>query len=83
MLFVPIPIIMLDTIFQFQFSQNPHLRRILLATSSTTLVEASPYDKLWGIGLDADHHDATNPSLWRGSNWLGRILCEVRDNLSQ
>jgi len=64
-----------------KFTQNPALRLALLATGDTMLVEASPYDRVWGIGLAASHPDATNPSRWRGTNWLGEVLTDVRAEL--
>lgn len=64
-----------------KFAQNPRLRAALLATGNTILAEASPYDRVWGIGLAADHPDACNPARWRGTNWLGEALMEVRTAL--
>lgn len=64
-----------------KFSQNPDLRDGLLATAGTTLVEASPDDRLWGIGLKAKDPRAWKRGTWRGENWLGQALTEVRDEL--
>lgn len=64
-----------------KFSQNPSLRDFLLSTKDQVLVEASPYDAIWGIGLSADSPDAQNPHNWRGQNLLGFALMEVRDEL--
>ncbi|MBP6632922.1 MAG: NADAR family protein [Kofleriaceae bacterium] len=61
-----------------KFGQNPALRAALLETAPTTLVEASPFDRVWGIGLSADDPRADDPSRWRGQNLLGQILTEVR-----
>jgi len=47
------------------------------------LVEASPYDRIWGIGLKADDKRATNPLKWRGKNRLGFALMKVRELLSE
>jgi ribA/ribD-fused uncharacterized protein len=54
---------------------------VLLATHDRVLVEASPVDTIWGIGLAADAADAANPARWRGPNLLGFALMEVRDQL--
>ena len=51
----------------------------LLATAGTILVEASPWDTLWGIGYDAKHPRAATKKTWRGKNWLGYILTELRE----
>lgn len=64
-----------------KFSQNPHLLRALLETTGTVLVEASPYDRVWGIGLCETDSRARNRSTWLGTNWLGETLTLVRDNL--
>lgn len=64
-----------------KFSQNKDLKKILLDTGNKTLVEASPYDRVWGIGLAADDPNATKPSNWRGTNWLGEVLMRVRNEL--
>jgi len=66
-----------------KYVQNDDLCEILLATAGRTLVEASPYDKLWGIGLRKDDPRAMHRSQWLGRNWLGEILTEVRDELQQ
>jgi ribA/ribD-fused uncharacterized protein len=64
-----------------KFSQNPRLRAALLATGDTVLAEASPYDRVWGIGLGAEHPDARNPARWRGTNWLSEVLTKLRATL--
>ena len=65
-----------------KFSQNPHLLSELLETAPTTLVEASPHDRLWGIGLRADDPRAHDRAQWHGSNWLGEVLTDVRAHLA-
>lgn len=64
-----------------KFSQNRDLRDFLLSTGDSVLVEASPYDAIWGIRLPAESPDSRNPSQWQGSNLLGFALMEVRDEL--
>lgn len=64
-----------------KFSQNPKLLKQLLALDHLIIVEASPEDKIWGIGLDESHPNATIPSKWKGLNLLGKVLMEVRDTL--
>jgi len=64
-----------------KFSQHDDLRHFLVSTGNRVLVEASPVDRVWGIGL-AEHDDrATSPSRWRGLNLLGFALMEVREQL--
>lgn len=65
----------------YKFTQNPDLWLMLKATEGTTLVEASPYDRLWGIGLAEDDPRAHNRETWLGKNWLGEVLTELRDTL--
>lgn len=64
-----------------KFTQNARLLRKLLDTKGTTLVEASPYDCIWGIGLKETDKNARNREKWRGSNWLGEILTGLREDL--
>lgn len=64
-----------------KFRQNPDLKSFLLGTGDRVLVEASPVDKIWGIGLAADDPNAENPAAWNGLNLLGFALMQVRDLL--
>jgi len=63
-----------------KFAQNPDLGRYLFQTGSRILVEASPVDRVWGIGLARDDERSNNPNLWRGLNLLGFALMQVRGN---
>jgi ribA/ribD-fused uncharacterized protein len=65
-----------------KFTQNAELCRALLATRGTTLVEASPFDKVWGIGLREDDPGASDRSQWQGLNLLGQILTRVREAIA-
>ncbi|CAG6392457.1 NADAR family protein [Streptomyces cocklensis] len=65
-----------------KFGQHPDLRRFLLATAERVLVEASPLDRVWGIGLAADDERADDPARWRGLNLLGFALMEAREQLA-
>ncbi len=64
-----------------KFDQNPALKDFLLGTKKRILVEASPVDAIWGIGLPGDHQFAKVPPKWRGLNLLGFALMEVRERL--
>lgn len=64
-----------------KFTCNKHLLDILLGTKGTLLVEASPTDRVWGIGLAETDDRVLNPKNWRGTNWLGEVLTCLRDNL--
>lgn len=66
-----------------KFSQNRQLREFLLSTGDKILVEASPYDGIWGIQMSADDERAKNPFEWQGSNLLGFALMEVREELKR
>jgi len=63
-----------------KFGQNPGLKAQLLATDDDILVEASPYDKIWGVGLRETDPRINDPSQW-GKNFLGKCLGRVRDAL--
>ena len=60
-----------------KFSQ-PEAKNLLLLSTGYEIVEASPYDKIWGIGLGVEHPDVTDKSKWRGTNWLGIAIEEAR-----
>ncbi|WP_438432722.1 NADAR family protein [Gorillibacterium sp. sgz500922] len=64
-----------------KFSQNPNLGEYLKSTKKRILVEASPRDRIWGIGMGKSNPDAENPLKWRGRNLLGFALTEARDEL--
>jgi len=64
-----------------KFSQNAELKGFLLNTGNRVLIEASPVDKIWGIGLAVDDKDVENPFAWQGLNLLGFALMEVRNEL--
>ena len=65
----------------YKFSQHHDLKEFLLNTKDRILVEASPVDAIWGIGMASDHQYINNPKKWRGLNLLGFALMEVRDEL--
>ncbi len=50
---------------------------------NTILAEASPMDKIWGIGLDAKTAEIMPPDEWPGKNLLGKILMELREEYIQ
>ncbi len=64
-----------------KFSQNEELGEFLLETGGKVIVEASPYDRIWGIGLRASDERAENPHTWQGQNKLGFALMDVREAL--
>lgn len=64
-----------------KFSQNPKLSTFLLRTGQKVLVEASPRDTIWGIGLGEKNPKASDPAHWRGQNLLGFALMHVRAKL--
>ncbi|WP_298509623.1 NADAR family protein [uncultured Kordia sp.] len=66
-----------------KFSQHEQLKQFLLNTKNRVLVEASPRDRIWGIGMSENNEKANNPNLWRGQNLLGFALMEVRDQLKK
>lgn len=64
-----------------KFTHHQDLKQFLLNTKDRVLVEASPIDRIWGIGLTADSDKAENPKQWNGLNLLGFALMEARDLL--
>jgi len=66
-----------------KFSQDERLKEFLLQTGNRILVEASPVDHIWGIGMAVDDKDVENPLKWRGLNLLGFALMDVREGLKK
>jgi len=64
-----------------KFEQNQAIAQLLLATGDKSIAEASPYDKIWGIGLATTDERAIDPENWDGTNLLGEILMLVRTEL--
>lgn len=65
-----------------KFIQNPNLLTYLHSTNKKIIVEASPFDKVWGIGMKETDIGSGTPSNWNGENLLGFALMEVRDNIA-
>lgn len=61
-----------------KFKQNKDMLKILLETGDKILVEASPVDQIWGVGLAANDDRILDKSQWKGKNFLGKALMEVR-----
>ena len=61
-----------------KFGPHAEMRELLLGTGDAVLVEASPRDTIWGIGMGQDHPRASHPAAWRGLNLLGFALVKVR-----
>lgn len=66
---------------EHKFAAHPDLREYLVRTGSRVLVEASPRDRIWGIGMGTRNENAENPAAWRGLNLLGFALMEARERL--
>ena len=66
-----------------KFSQNSSLKENLLKTKGKSFAEASPYDRIWGIGLSLSNPKIYDRSKWRGRNWAGEVLESVRAELLQ
>ena len=66
-----------------KFNQHPKLADFLLKTDNRILVEASPVDTIWGIGLSPDNAEIENIYAWRGQNLLGFALMAARDFIKE
>lgn len=64
-----------------KFTSTPRLYRELLATKDHILVEASPTDDVWGVKLHENDPAVHDRSRWRGTNWLGQVLTDLREHL--
>ena len=65
-----------------KFTQNEELKKNLLDTEYKIIVEAAPYDRIWGVGLSENDPNILDESKWRGENRLGKALMEVRSIIS-
>ena len=64
-----------------KFTQKQELRGYLVSTECKILVEVSPYDNVWGIGINESNPDILDPSKWKGQNLLDFILMDIRDEI--
>lgn len=78
-----IAIVTQGNIGKFSDKRNVALKEYLLSTGDAMLVEASPFDQIWGIGMDANDAKRTDPNRWNGLNLLGKILMDVRALLAR
>lgn len=62
-----------------KFQSTPELTEYILSSEDKEIVEASPVDKIWGIGLAEDDPRAWNKTTWQGLNLLGKCLMRARD----
>jgi ribA/ribD-fused uncharacterized protein len=72
-----------DVVFRANLAkfQDPELQKFLFSFGNEEIVEASPYDKIWGIGLGEDDPRALDKAQWLGMNWLGEVLMKVRETI--
>lgn len=76
----------LDFVFTgnyLKFTSSEELKETILRTGNSLLVEASPYDKIWGIGLSMSDSRKEDESLWRGQNLLGICITAVREKIKK
>ena len=66
-----------------KFSSDPVLTKILLETDDKEIVEASPYDIIWGVGLAEDDPRILFKKSWKGKNYLGICLMNAREHLKE
>lgn len=64
-----------------KFRSNPDLRSLLLSTGDKILVEASPTDTIWGVGLAEDDPLILDSKNWKGQNLLGKVLSDIREEI--
>ena len=65
----------------YKFTQNKGAYNYLMETKGHYLVEASPTDTVWGVGLGRDEEEIEDPKNWKGTNWLGQVLTQLREDL--
>lgn len=65
----------------YKFTQNKDAYEYLMSTKDHYLVEASPFDTVWGVGLGGYDEAVEDPKNWKGTNWLGQVLTALREDL--
>lgn len=65
----------------YKYNQNKELMDALTSDElrDKTFVEASPYDRIWGIGIGMEDDASDDEKMWKGQNLLGKCLTELRD----
>lgn len=66
---------------RFTSPNNKDIRKLLLNSGDKILVEASPYDSVWGIKMDVTNPNILNQDKWHGMNLLGKALMNVRTKI--
>jgi len=66
-----------------KFTQHEDGKKQLLGSGDKIIVEASPYDCIWGVGLRATDPKILDSNNWRGTNWLGEAIMKVRENIKK
>ena len=66
-----------------KYTQNEYYKNELLKTGDKVLVDASPTDKIWGVGVGIGDRALYSESTWNGQNLLGRCLMEVRSEIAK
>ena len=71
-----------DLIYQ-KYLQDKNLQTKLLSPEfdNKLFVEASPIDKIWGIGMDENNPNILDETKWNGLNYLGKIITNTRNKL--
>lgn len=64
-----------------KFSQNRELKTLIVSLKDWEFVEASPYDKIWGVGMGVDYENIFDPSNWKGQNLLGKAIKEAQTRI--
>ena len=71
----------MTTAVNANFEQNTKLKNLLLGTGNTIFVEASPKDKIWGVGIAMNDERVFDQKNWQGANKLGKVLMACRDRI--
>ncbi len=62
-----------------KFTQNEDCLEQMIKDKNLILVEASPYDRIWGIGLGVHDPKCLDEKQWNGTNKLGTCLMRARE----
>lgn len=65
-----------------KFTSNNKLKNVMIKYKNYQFVEASPFDRIWGIGLHEDNELIKDETNWRGQNLLGKALTKVCNQIN-
>jgi ribA/ribD-fused uncharacterized protein len=64
-----------------KFTQNSAIKKELMGTGDRLMVEASPFDEIYGIKMAENDFGVEDQKNWKGTNFLGIAITKVKNKL--